>query len=390
MKKMVQKQIMQGVNLTCIQTDKFKTGCLSVSFLTDIDKATAAKNALLPRVLRRGTAAYPDMRSIACALDEMYGASIEPIVRKKGEIQCVGFFCSFVDDFYLPKGENVLEKMIRFLGELVLSPNTKYGKLQSDYVESEKEKLIAEIKAEVNNKRQYSVKRVIEVMCAGERFGVSRFGTAEAVEKITAAALTKQYKKLISSAPVEIFYCGSGDPARVERLVTECFAALPRMSVEELLGTEVLYAPPKQNVIEYRDVMNVTQGKLAMGFRLGEAMRTPNYAAMMVFNAVYGGAVTSKLFMNVREKLSLCYFASSILERHKGIMLVSSGIEFSKFQMARDEILAQLDAVKQGDFTLEELEGGKKDVINTLKSLSDKLFSLENYYLDKAITDYGC
>lgn len=389
MEKVIQREIMHRVRLTCVRTDKFKTGCFSVHFLAPIRKETAAKNALLPRVLRRGTATYPDMQKLAAALDELYGARIQPVVRKKGEVQCVGFYADFVDDFFLPKGSNVLEQVIALVGEMVLSPETRYGKLHDVYVDSEKEKLIAEIRAGINNKRQYSVKRVTELMCAGEAFGVSRFGTEAAVQKITAAALTKQYKELLASSPVEIFYCGNADVDTVERLVTESFADLPRRGVITETETEILLAPPKKNVVYHTEAMNVTQGKLAMGFRLGACMQNLNYPALLVFNAIYGGAVTSKLFMNVRERLSLCYFASSILEWHKGLMIVSSGIEFSKYQLAYDEILAQLEAVRTGDFTEEELESARKDVVTTLKTVGDSQTRLENYSLDDAITEIG-
>ncbi len=135
------------------------------------------------------------------------------------------------------------------------------------------------------------------------------------------------------------------------------------------------------------DHMDVTQGKLCMGFRTGGAcVWKKNYPALLVFNALYGGTATSKLFMNVREKLSLCYYASSALEPIKGIMMVSSGVEFDKMNQAQAEILAQLEAVKAEDFTDEELTSAKQAVRNVYQSALDSRAQLEQYWLGAAVT----
>lgn len=390
MNESYRKEIMPDVSLTSVKTDKFKTGFMSITIMTPINKKTAALNALLPSVLRRGTLAHPGIESIGEALDELYGARIEPQIRKKGEYQCIGFWAEFVDDDFLPKGENVLEKVTALMGEILLSPNTSGGRLKSEYVADEKEKLLDEIKGVLNDKRQYSVMRLTELMCENEPYGVFKLGSSEAVSKITAASLTKHYRELIAHSSVEVFYCGSAGHHRVESAVREAIADLPRFGAPRLPETVVLYAPPKGTVREIEERFDVTQGKLAVGFRVGEAMKRPDYAALMVFNAVYGGAVTSKLFMNVREKLSLCYFASSALERFKGIMIVSSGIEFENYRKALDEILGQLDAVKRGEIEDWELNGGRQAVINSMKTVMDDQRRLENFYFDRKLMGIEC
>lgn len=390
MSELYRKEIMPDVNLTSIKTDKFKTGFMSLMIMTPINKKTAALNSLLPSVLRRGTLAHPGIESIAEALDELYGARIEPQVRKKGEYQCIGFCAEFADDDFLPKGENVLEKTAALMGEILLMPNTSGGKLKNEYVADEKEKLIDEIKGAVNDKRQYAVMRLTELMCENEPYGVYKLGTAEAVSKITAASLTKHYRELIAHSEIEVFYCGSAEHSRVESAVREAISDLPRFGVQRLPETKVLYAPPGGEVKEIKEELDVTQGNLAVGFRIGEAMKRPDYAAIMVFNAVYGGAVTSKLFMNVREKLSLCYFASSAIEKFKGIMVVSSGIKFENYKTALDEITKQLDAVKRGDIDAQELNGGRQAVVNSLKTVMDSQRRLENFYFEQRLMGIEC
>lgn len=381
------KEIMPYVNLTCIRTQKFKTGCFSVNLLTKLSKDTASKNALLPRVLRRGTAMHPDMESIAAALDELYGARIEPVVRKRGEVHSFGFYADFADDDFLPAKEGILEKMADLVGEMLLSPKTWDGRLKPEYVDSERTNLIDEISAEINDKRQYSTRRLIELMCSKEAYGTGRLGTEATARKITAAGLTKYYRQILSQSPIEIIYCGSADEPRVELAMKHAFAGIPRGMIDMDIGTEVYFDRPSQKERSYTDHMDVTQGKLAIGFRLGEVMRAPNYAALIVFNAIFGGGLTSKLFLNVREKLSLCYYASSVIEKHKGIMVVSSGIEFSKYEQTLNEIMAQLDAVRNGDIADWELDSAKKAVMTSYRTIMDQPNSIESYFFDQTVTD---
>ncbi|MBR7081559.1 MAG: insulinase family protein, partial [Oscillospiraceae bacterium] len=302
-------EIMPFVNLTCIRTNKFKTGCMSVNLLTKLDRSTASQNALIPHVLRRGTAAHPDMEAIAKTLDELYGARIEPIVRKRGEVQSIGFYADFADDDFLPDGESVLERTCELMGEILLSPKTRGGRLVAEYVDSERTNLIDDIRSDINDKRHYAMTRLIETMCSKEAYGTPRLGTEATAKKITAAGLTKRYMELLESSAVEIIYCGSADEKRVSLAVKRAFAGLPRGEIARDIGTEVLMDRAGEKVRIVTERLDVTQGKLAIGFRLGEIMAAPNYAAIAVFNAIYGASATSKLFMNVRERLSLCYYA---------------------------------------------------------------------------------
>ena len=389
MKNAVRKTIMPNVELTCVTTDKFKTGYFSVNLLNQLSAKDASKNALIPSVLRRGCAKYPDMESLAAALNELYGTTIEPVVRTKGEIQCSGFITAFADDKYLPGENDLLERVIGLTGEILLAPVTRGGLLQADYVNSEKENLCDQIRSSLNDKRTYSLVRLKEIMCAEEAFGVDRLGTVAATEKITPIMLTKHYKKILENSEIQMFYCGTADFSRVETAVLHAFSILPRGEADAGIGTQIRLDCGE--VKYHTESLDVTQGKLALGFRLGETMYTPDYAAITVFNAIFGGSVTSKLFLNVREKLSLCYFASSSIEKHKGVMLVSSGIEFDKYQEALDEILAQLSAIRSGDITGQELEGAKKYVITTLKASMDSAMALDSFYLGQAVEglDFG-
>lgn len=379
------KELAPGVFLNYLQSDKFKTACMSVTLLTQLDRDTVYLNALLPHVLRRGTVRYPNMESIAARLDELYGTAIEPVTRRIGEIHCLGFYASVPENCFLPAGTNVLRDAAMLMGEMLLQPATRAGLLNRDYVESEKEKLSELVRSRINEKRIYAVTRCIEEMCCCEEYSVGRYSDADNIDNIYYQKLSKYYRKLIQTAPVEVFYIGRESLRTVSNIFSDVFAAMPRGEINYDIGTDVRMNALEDEVRSVTECMDVQQGKLVMGFRLGECMEEPDAAAINVFNCVFGSGVTSKLFMNVREKLRLCYYASSFVDRHKGLMFVSSGIEFDKFDEAKDEILAQLEAVRNGDITDEELNAAKKGVASDLYSAMDSQGELEGYYLSQTL-----
>jgi len=384
-------ELLPGVFLTHLRTDKFKTACLSVNLLTQLNRETAAMNALIPAVLRRGTTRWRDMEQLSRRMDELYGTAIEPVIRRIGEIHCLGFFASFPEPAYLPGGENLLGEVCSLTAELLLSPNTRGGLLLPQYVDSEKEKLADLIRSRVNDKRSYALQRCIEEMCCYEDFAVSRFGSLEECESIHYKKLTKHYRELVRSCPVEIFYCGRSANRAVCAALRDAFGGMPRGEINWDIGTDLRMNAVEDHVRYVEERMDVSQGKLVMGFRLGECMEEPDRAALHVFNAVFGSGATSKLFLNVREKLSLCYYASSAIVLRKGLMLVSSGVAFENFEKARDEIFAQLEAVKKGEISDEEMTWARRAVASDLRAAMDSQGDLEGFWLSQALDglDYG-
>ncbi|QNL43283.1 insulinase family protein [Oscillibacter hominis] len=370
----------QGVYFTYLPSDKFKTSFLSAQFVTPLRAETASAHALIPAVLRRGTARYPDMQSLSAALDLLYGARVEYTVRKKGENQCVGFVSSFIDDAYTPGGEKLLEPVAELIGEMILSPATKNGRFLGAYVEGEKANLIDAIRGIVNDKRDYADRRLLQEMCGEEPYGVSRFGEEKDVERITPAKLNESYRRLIASSRLELFYIGSASLERVRLALEEAFSTLPREEVGEPAVTTTRPAPEEPRYVA--EEMDVTQGKLSMGFRCG----SDDTPAMLLANALFGGTSNSKLFLNVREKLSLCYFATSQYHRKKNLVTVSSGIETKNYQKAYDEIMAQLKAVQQGRLEDWELEGARSTMTNAFRTMEDSQGRLEDFYLGQAAT----
>ena len=374
----IRTKLGEGVYLTYLPARKFKTSLLSAQFITPLTKEGAAVNALLPAVLRRGTARYPDMGSLSAELDRLYGTQIDYTVRKKGENQCIGFVASFLSDDYVPGGERLLEPVAALLGELICAPATRNGRFVPDYVEGERENLVDAIRGIRNDKRDYASLRMLQELCAGEAYGISRLGSEEMAEKVSAKRLYKAYTDLLSTGHLELFYSGSAPLERVEHALLDALSTMPRKVVAELTFCTPHIARSEVHTVTER--MDVTQGKLGMGFSCG----SDDFPALLLGNTLFGGSSNSKLFLNVREKLSLCYYASSGYHRQKGLITVSSGVEFSNFQRAYDEILTQLEAVQKGDLEDWELEGARSTLLNAYTSMQDSQGQMENFYISQA------
>ena len=371
-------RLADGVFLTFLPARKFKTSVISAQFVVPLRRDTVSANALLPSVLRRGTVTCPDMGALSAKLDKLYGARIDGTVRKKGEAQCVGFVASLIDDRYAPGGEKLLEPVADLLGELVCDPATERGRFVASYFDSEKTNLINAIRSILNDKREYADSRLLQEMCAGEPYGIPRLGSQQDAEKLQLQKLYTQYQNLIASSRLELFYIGSAEQTRVEQALLSAFSSLPRDAVQNIPPAEPHTPPQEPRTV--RDRLDVTQGKLGMGFSCG----SDDYPALLLGNTLFGGSSNSKLFLNVREKLSLCYYASSLYHRRKGLITVSSGIEFENYQRAFDEICAQLEAVREGRLEDWELDAARSTLLNAYASMGDSQGRLENFCLGQA------
>ncbi len=384
MSAVTRTQLLPGVFLTSVHTKKFKSSTLSMTLLTPLRRETAAVNALIPYLLRRGSGARPDMISLSAALDQLYGGSIEPVVRKKGETHCLGFVGSFLDDSYTLDGGRVLPQAAELMGELLLRPYTHEGAFCPDYTRQEKANLVDRIRAEINDKRQYASARVVEEMCSREPYGVGRLGSEAEVEAITPQSAWVRYQELLAHSRLELYYCGSAEVGEVCVILQQALAGLPREGGYQVEETIVVPAAKAPRRVE--EPLDVAQGKLTMGFRTGGiTAASADYPALVLCNALYGGTTTSKLFLNVREKLSLCYYAGSNLHRYKGLMVVSSGVEFANVKKAEDEIMAQLESCRRGDFEPWEVEGARRYTVSSLLTALDSQARQEDWWLGQAV-----
>ena len=373
-------EILPDVFLTAVQTDKFKTGCMSVNLLRPLRHEEAAANALLPSVLLRGCKNHPDIRSISERLDELYGASVGSLIRKRGEVQTLGFFADFVEDELV--GEPVFAPVMDFVRQTLLDPVLENGCFLPDYFEGESYNQANAIASAINDKRTYAMSALLKAMCAEEPYGIARLGEREDLEKLDEKALYEHYQRLLASSRVELFYMGRKAPEQAAEVLQDALRCLPRGECVKI-GTTVRRKAGEVRTV--RERMDVTQGKLSMGFRTGCTLQDENYPAMLMFNTIFGGGISSKLFVHVREEMSLCYYAGSALDGHKGVMLVNSGIEFDQFETARDEILRQLEACRAGDISDYEFDSAKGYLLSDLKAGMDSPGRLDEFYLGRSL-----
>lgn len=376
-------ELFPNVFLEGERTTKFKTACFSLSLIRPLCREEAAYNALLPAVLLRGTERHPNMERISAFLDERYGASIGALVRKNGQIQTTGFYASFLEDRFAESGQEVLAPMAAFLRELLLEPRLEHGAFVREFVAGEKLNLQNTIESALNDKRYYASQKMLELLCGEDGYGVSRLGTAEEVEAITPEGLYDHYRRLLRSSRAEVFYCGSLELERAAELFRENLLGLGCETPVQV-SREPFRSGGRLRRAE--EVMDVAQGKLAMGFSTGCRTGDPEFPALMVLNAVYGGGMTCKLFETVREKLSLCYSISTVIHGAKGLMTLSAGIDAKDLDRVQDEIRAQLSACCRGEISEAELEGAKQGIRTSLMTVGDSPSQMEDYALYRILS----
>ena len=382
---MTREEILPGVFLNHIRDSKFKTAVLSVSLLAQMDRVTASMNALIPLVLCRGTNNYPDIEKLSRRMDELYSLDVSPVIRSAGEVQATGLMLSFPEPKYLPVDGRYTQQAVDFLADILLNPLTRGGMLSKEYVKSEREKLAENIRSRINEKRGYSIARCGEEMCCYEAYSVGRLGSAEDCEDIGYVKLTKHYRELLQTAPVELIYCGSESFSSISGYIRTAFASMPRGEIDYDLGTDIRMNAVEDEPRYFEEQLDVTQGKLVIGFRLGEWMENPDFSVVTVFNTVYGGGVTSKLFRLVREQLQLCYYVGSRIDISKGLMFVYSGIDFANFEKTKEAVLSQLEEMKSGNISDEEMQWAKAGVRSDLRAIPDSPNALEGYYFKKIL-----
>ena len=375
-------ELLPGVTLRHHPDHRFKQGCLSFAMIRPMCAEEAALNALIPAVLLRGTENQPDLQAITWKLDDLYGASLGTQVRRVGDYQTTGLYCAFLEDRFALTGDQILAPMVDFLREVLLQPALEKGIFRADYVESEKKNLISTIESELNDKRAYAMGKMLRAMCKSDSYGIPRLGDKESVALITPESAYNHYRRCLRESPIHLFYVGSAPAEEVAALLKPIFQGLDRHYI------------PLPDQTPFHDVggshlteeMDVNQGKLCMGYVTPTTLRDEDFVATQVMNTIFGAGMTSKLFMNLREKMSLCYAIGSGYYGSKGILTVSAGIDFDKEELTRQEVARQLDALRQGDITDEELTAAKEALLSSLRGTHDSPSSIEGYYATAALS----
>ena len=371
--------IKKNIRLHYVHTKKFKTTTFSIYIQRPLSRQETTLNSLLSMILRRGCPGFEDTKILSRHLDSLYGTAFSTTVRKKGERQIICANFQFINDKFLDDDIDIFDEILKLADSAIL----KQQSFSEEYVNQEKENLKQQILSVINDKRSYATKRCTETMCKDEAYGISKLGYIDDLDKVDRTTLFNHYKNVILKSPIDVFVNGDVDIKTIVSKLNVMFADV---------DTEYSVPAPadvKRSVGEVKRVteeQQIVQGKLSIGFRTNVYVNDEDYPAMMMYNSILGCGIFSKLFNNVREKLSLCYYASSSVDYLKGIMLINSGIEVSNFQKAYDEILVQMEDIKNGNISDMEMSAALLGTVNSINSTSDNPFVLDDYYLGKIIS----
>lgn len=375
------KKLFEGVELCSVSAEGFKTACASLSFVMPLGEK-ASLFALVPNVLTRSCKDYPDVTSVERKLALLYGAEVIVDVTKSGENQVLKVEVSCIDDRFSIGEESITNECLKLLFQMVFEPRLENGAFCSDDVESEKRLLAERLIAENSDKRTYAKNRCNEIMFENELYGIHRYGTVEDIEKITPESLYEAYKEMLSKSKMLVCVSG-GSFSNVEELLEKYISDDDRKA--EL--NETLYVEISEDVKYVKEQEAVKQGKLVMGFRLGMKGEDDDYAARRVMVDLFGGSPHSKLFTVVREKMSLCYYCSAMMFRQKGVMLVQSGIESYNEEKAKTAILEQLEDIKKGNFTDDDIASSVKSLEDGFRSVSDSSESVASWFTSQVCSN---
>ena len=378
------KTISEGVNLAFHGTERFKTSVVSVNLICPLDEKSSER-ALLCYLLARTNRSYPDMITMNRKLASLYGAVISPKVQKIGESQVLTLSLISVDDRFSLDGKAISEEGIRLLMECIFSPDITPKGFKEENMQREKRLLIEKIESEKDEKRIYALNRMTEEMCRDEAYGIHKFGTKERIAELTGKDVFLEWKKILTTSPVQINAVGSFDKKMIEEITASYFNNLQRKKEDIIeVRTEFLTESYGSNTVTEKQ--KVKQGKLVIGMRAGMTFDFDNYPAIRLMTAIFGGGTFSKLFMNVREKMSLCYYCAARLVASKGLITVESGIETENAEKALEAIRNELDEVRKGNFTDETVENAKKSLIDTFCSVEDSVIGIDGFMTSQCVS----
>ncbi|MDD4125306.1 MAG: insulinase family protein [Eubacteriales bacterium] len=377
----IRTEICPGVKLTCVNSDKHKTDVMFINFILPLTAVGATSLTLLSKVLVRGTASYPDFRALATACEDNYSCGIDVFTVKKGETLTLSFSVSCLKNKYALNGEDIFTQSLRILGEIIFSPYMPGGCFFNDYVNREKDAMREQILSLANNKPAYAMRRAISLMCGNEPYAIPAYGDLDTLEKLDNERLTQIFKTVTASSPVEIIFTGDYEIAPLIEKINYC---LP-FSQRKYALPGVLVAEKAAEIKTYTEKADASQSTLVLGFRTGGKPAEEDFTAFTVFNEIYAQSPISKLYMNVRERLSLCYYCNSLSDRLKGIMTVSAGIDGNTYAKAKKAILKELEAVKKGNITDNEYKSAVRSAVSAYREIDDLPGQICSYYFSRII-----
>ena len=377
------KEISLGNNitLTLIKESKFKSNLVSVYIQRVLDKNEVTKNALLPMIITSGSEKYQSTTEISDELDYLYGSSMGADISKRGERQVLSFKIISTNERYLD--EKIFKNVIEFLNEIINKPLVVDGGFSKEYLDIEKQNLKDKIQSKINDKGRYALDRCLEEMCKDEPYSIDEYGYEEDIDKIDGKSLYNHYLDILKTSPIDIVVEGDFDEKEVEEIISNNFK-FKRDNIIDIPRAQFRKEVKEVKVIE--ESMDIIQGKLVMAYRANvDYKENDKYYPLVVASNILGGGPHSKMFVNIREKESLCYYIYSSVEKYKSIMFVSSGIEFKNYDKTVELVKEQLKSVQEGHISEDEINNSKMALVNSMKSIKDSIGGKSDFHFAQAI-----
>ena len=372
-----------GVNLSWDPAQKFNRCRISIHFAFPARRETATAHALLPFVMERGYADCPDMTALTKKLARLYGADLTVDARPLGSNHNLCVSVTGIKDAFALEGEALTQEYTALALGTAFHPYLVDGAFDPEAVSIEKQMLKKLLEDEINDKRLYCQRQANRLFFGESPAGVRQEGYLDEVEGLTPAALTAAYRAMLREANIELIVLGCTE-TQTEQIRDALLAEL-KLIDRAPVPLDVNSAMPRRAPERRVETFDTVQAKLCMLFTLGEPMRPEQLAAVRLAMAVYGGSVTSRLFLNVRERDHLCYYCTSSFQSFTGSMAVNSGVEHADAARAEQAILKELADLCDGPITDEELEDSRRSLISGMAGIEDSLGGIETWYYMEAL-----
>lgn len=369
------RKIADGVYFSSITDKRYKKNLISVAFSTQLSEDTATENVIVPVLLTKCNSKLPTYKAFNNKMSRLYASGIGGTAGRQYDMQTISFGAYYLDDIYALSGEKMTGIMTDILIDCLTSPVTENGVFSEKFVELEKKTVIDNIETAINDKRSYAIERAMKTICKGEPASVCSYGTVEKAKLITSDSAYKAYRRMLETMPCEIICTGCSDFDGVAEKFAAAFEKIGRHDIE---NTTIALSPVKTQTEEVTERLTVNQSKLVLGFK----SHSDDDAALVLLQKIFGGTTSSKLFRNVREKMSLCYYCSAARNDLKGIMLVNSGVENENIEKTKEAVIDQLEEIKNGNFTNEDINFAEMAIKNDFKSVADSAGNVSNWYFD--------
>lgn len=380
------EKLLEGVWFNSVFNDKFKENLLTFRFIVPLKQRSVAGYAVVPYLLTISNKKYDNIVKLNRYLCELYGVELSVKEEKIGSYQVITLSMSYVDGKYIIDNDNYLAECYALISSILIEPNIIDGKFKDIDVNIAKDVILDKIDFRANDKYIYAKDRCNEIMFEGEDLALSKYGTKKDVEELLSEDLVNAYYNLIHKSKIEITYIGSDNVKRVKDMCKKIFKA---RNTDYSFKIKFVPSIVKNEVATVEEILDLSQSKVMIGLKCDKQnVDLKDIREYIVMNTIYGGSPFSRLFVNIRENMSLCYSCGSTYDRFSNSVVISMGIDHRNKNKAIDEVLNQLNDVQMGNFDIEDVDKAKLIIKNNYCQIKDSINGIDKWYFKQGLLNY--